>query len=65
MLTKNSKIIIIGVGKVGSSILQTFAQEEFSPIGIEIDQKARMVAIQNIGKNLSRLVEKGKISWKG
>lgn len=62
MLSKNSKIVIIGIGKVGSSILQTFAQQEFSPFGIEIDQGARDRAIQNIEKNLSRLVEKGKIS---
>jgi 3-hydroxybutyryl-CoA dehydrogenase len=62
MISKHSKIKIIGVGKVGSSILQTFAQQGFSPVGIEIDQKAREAAIQNTEKNLSSLVEKGKMS---
>ncbi len=62
MLSNHSKIVIIGIGKVGSSILQTFAQQGFSPLGIEIDQGARDRAIKNIEKNLSRLVEKGKIS---
>jgi 3-hydroxybutyryl-CoA dehydrogenase len=61
MISNYSKITIIGIGKVGSSILQTFAQQGFSPLGIEIDQGARARAIQNIEKNLSRLVEKGKM----
>ena len=62
MISNQSKVKIIGIGKVGASILQAFAQQGFSPVGIEIDQRAREAAPQKIEKNLASLVEKGKIS---
>lgn len=62
MISNQSKVKIIGIGKVGASILQTFAQQGFSPMGIEIDQRARESAPLKIEKNLSSLVEKGKMS---
>jgi 3-hydroxybutyryl-CoA dehydrogenase len=62
MVSTQSKIKIIGTGKVGMSIFQAFAQQGFSPVGIEIDSRARETAIKSIEKNLSSLVEKGKMS---
>ncbi len=62
MISNHAKIKIIGIGKVGASIFQAFAQQGFSPVGIEIDQRTREAAPPKIEKNLASLVEKGKIS---
>ncbi len=62
MFSTQSKIKIIGIGKVGMSIFQAFIQQGFSPVGIEIDPRVRESATKSIEKNLSGLVEKGKIS---
>jgi 3-hydroxybutyryl-CoA dehydrogenase len=61
-ITTDTRVSIIGVGKIGSSILQAFAQSEHKNfIGIDTSQESLDRAIKNIKDNLSKLVERKKI----
>lgn len=60
-IDKNIKIRVIGVGKVGSSIVQAFAQAGFAVKGIDQSGQALELAQQKIDGNLSWLVSKEKI----
>ncbi|MCK9627421.1 MAG: 3-hydroxybutyryl-CoA dehydrogenase [Bacteroidales bacterium] len=55
------KICIIGTGTMGSGIVQTFAQSGFTVVMKGINDKELQSGYRNIEKNLSKLVEKGKI----
>ncbi len=55
------KICIIGTGTMGSGIVQTFAQSGFDVVMKGINDKELQSGYKNIEKNLSKLVEKGKI----
>jgi len=60
-ISKNTKIRILGAGKVGMSIIQAFAQKGFAILGIDINEENLKVGLDKIDKNLSMLVSKGKI----
>lgn len=55
------KICIIGTGTMGSGIVQTFAQSGFDVVMKGINDKELQSGYKNIEKNLSKLVEKGKM----
>jgi len=61
-VTKNIRLKIIGVGKVGMSIVQAFAQSGFSVCGIDIHQEVMDKGQEDVEKNLSMLVSKEKIN---
>jgi len=63
-ITKNLRIGVVGVGKVGTGIVQAFAQAGFNVIGVDINQKNCEKAITAIGQNLEKLVSKKKLSPK-
>jgi len=61
-ITAETRVSIIGVGLIGSSILDAFAQSEYKNfIGIDSSQEGLDKALQAIKDNLSRLVERKKI----
>lgn len=60
-ITKNLKVRIIGVGKVGVSIVQAFAQSGFKIHGIDIDQGNIDRGFESVEQNLEKLVSKGKM----
>jgi len=60
-ITKKTKIVIVGVGKVGTGIVQAFAQAGFEVFGIDIDQKNIQNAMTKIVRNLEELISKGKL----
>ncbi|MDO8723199.1 MAG: 3-hydroxyacyl-CoA dehydrogenase family protein [Syntrophales bacterium] len=60
-ITKDLKIGIVGVGKVGMSIVQAFAQSGFKIHGMDIDQGNIDRGLKSVGQNLESLVSKGKM----
>ncbi len=60
-ITKDLEVKIIGVGKVGGSIVQAFAQSGFKIQGMDIDQGNIDKGFKSIEQNLERLIAKGKI----
>lgn len=60
-ITKDLKIRIVGVGKVGISVVQAFAQAGFKVYGIDIDQGNIDRGLKGIEQNLEKLASKGKI----
>jgi len=60
-ITKDLKPRVIGVGKVGMSIVQAFAQSGFKVYGIDIDQASIDTGMKNVEQNLEKLVSKGRI----
>ncbi len=60
-MTKDLKVKIIGVGKVGMSIVQAFAQSGFKICGMDIDKHNLEEGLKNVERNLEKLVSKGKI----
>ena len=55
-------ITIIGAGTMGNGIAHTFAQKNFNVNLVDVSEKALQKALSIIDKNLSRMVDKGKIS---
>ncbi|NCB97932.1 MAG: 3-hydroxybutyryl-CoA dehydrogenase [Bacteroidia bacterium] len=55
------KICIIGTGTMGSGIVQAFAQSGFDVVMKGINDKELQSGYKNIDRNLSKLVEKGKM----
>ncbi len=64
-ISKDIKVAIVGVGSVGASIVQAFAQSEFTVYGIDIDQKNLDRGLKNIEQDLNNLVLKEKMDRKG
>ena len=61
-ITEGTRVSIIGVGLIGSSILDAFAQSEYNNfIAIDVSQESIDKALQAIKDNLFRLVERKKI----
>ncbi len=56
-----SKICIVGLGHIGMSILQAFAQAEVDVLGIETNQANIDHGLEKVKSNLEMLVNKGKI----
>ncbi|MEE9610540.1 MAG: 3-hydroxyacyl-CoA dehydrogenase NAD-binding domain-containing protein, partial [Desulfatiglandales bacterium] len=63
-ITKDLKIKIIGVGKVGMSIAQAFAQAGFHVYGVDMDQGNMDRGLKRVEQNLEAIVSKGKIEAK-
>ncbi len=63
-ISKDIKVAIVGVGSIGASIVQAFAQSDFSVYGIDIDQKNLDRGLKNIEQNLDNLVLKEKMDHK-
>lgn len=59
--TKETRVRIVGLGKVGMSIAQAFAQAGFSVRGMDADAGSIERGLGKVGKNLEFLVGKGKI----
>ena len=60
-ILKDINLRVVGVGKVGMSIIQAFAQAGFNVVGMDIDQSNIERGRQLTEQNLSKLVGKGKI----
>src|SRR3990167_10394154 len=58
------KIGVVGMGIMGSGIVQVVAQSGFAVVGVELDQGRVDKAISKISAGLAKLVEKGKIDAK-
>jgi len=55
------KIKIVGVGKVGMSIVQAFAQSGFHLQGIDVDPENIQRGLGKTQKNLENMASKGKL----
>jgi 3-hydroxybutyryl-CoA dehydrogenase len=60
-ISKDIKIRIIGVGKVGISIIQALAQSGFRVYGADIDKEIMDKGLKKVVQNLEKLVSKGKM----
>ena len=61
-ITKELKVKIVGVGKVGMSIVQAFAQSGFEIYGVDIDQGNLDRGLKKTKQNLEALASRGKIT---
>lgn len=61
-ISKSMNIGVLGVGKVGMSIVQAFAQAGFQVCGVDIDRANLDLGLQRSSSNLDYLVGKNKIS---
>lgn len=59
--TTETRVGIVGLGKVGMSIAQAFAQAGFHVRGVDADQDSIDRGIERVRKNLDFLVGRGKI----
>ena len=57
-------ITVIGAGTMGNGIAHTFAQNNFSVNLVDISEEALSKSLENISKNLDRMINKEKISLK-
>ena len=55
-------VSVIGAGTMGNGIAHVFAMKDFNVTLIDISQAALEKALATIGKNLDRMVKKGKLS---
>ena len=60
-ITKEMNVKIVGVGKVGMSIVQAFAQSGFKIHGVDIDQGNLDRGLKKTEQNLEALASRGKI----
>lgn len=61
-ISKELRVRIVGIGKVGSGIVETFAQCGFTVYGVDTDKKQIDNALNSIDSDLSKLLEKEKIT---
>jgi 3-hydroxybutyryl-CoA dehydrogenase len=61
-ISKELRLRVVGVGKVGMSIVQAFAQSGFHVQGTDVSQDVMDRGLKGVEKNLEMLVDKGKIS---
>ena len=61
-ISKDSKIRIVGTGKVGMSIVQAFAQKGFEIRGTDVNEDNIKGGLEKVKTNLAKLVSKGKMS---
>jgi len=60
-ITNNLMISVVGIGSVGTGIVQAFAQAGFEVAGIDMDQIKIEGAMTKIGQNLEKLISKGTL----
>jgi len=58
------KVAVIGAGTMGNGIAHVFAMNGHNVKLVDISEEALGRAIETIGKNLDRMVAKGKITAK-
>jgi 3-hydroxybutyryl-CoA dehydrogenase len=61
-ITSETKVRIVGVGKVGMGMIQAFAQSGFRIIGVDLDMAAIDRGVKAVAGNLQELVSKGRVS---
>ena len=61
-INKGLKIRIVGTGKVGTGIVESFAQSGFEVYGIDINKDNIEIAMNKITLDLDNLIAKGKIN---
>lgn len=61
-ISKDIGLKVVGIGKVGMSIVQAFAQHGFSVYGVDLKQEVIDKGLKNVEKNLDGLVSKGKMN---
>ena len=61
-ISKHMALRMIGVGKVGMSIAQAFAQAGFQVLGIDVERGNIDNGLKKVEKNLNTLVSKGKMT---
>lgn len=61
-ISKDVRLIVLGVGKIGMSIVQAFAQKDFSVIGIDVNEANLKNGFEKVKANLHSLNQKGKIT---
>jgi 3-hydroxybutyryl-CoA dehydrogenase len=61
-ITKNSKVRVVGVGKVGMSLVQALAQSGFSPVGVDISEEQIKKGMKELEESLAARVNKGKLT---
>jgi 3-hydroxybutyryl-CoA dehydrogenase len=61
-ISKDISLKVIGVGKVGMSIVQAFAQSGFEVYGTDVNKGIMDQGLKRVEKNLEGLVSKGKIN---
>ena len=59
-ITKEIEIKVVGVGKVGMSIAQAFAQSGFAVRGVDVDSASIDRGLARVERNLEALVAKGR-----
>ncbi len=61
-ISKDIKLRLVGIGKVGISISQAFAQAGFNVYGTDVSQATIDIGLKKAEKNLEGLVSKGKLT---
>ncbi|MFH1349999.1 MAG: 3-hydroxyacyl-CoA dehydrogenase family protein [Pseudomonadota bacterium] len=61
-VSKEMKIKVLGVGKVGMSIVQAFAQAGFKISGVDVNQEMIDRGLKKVEEGLEKLVSKGKFT---
>ncbi len=61
-ISKDIKLRLVGIGKVGISISQAFAQSGFNVYGTDVSQATIDMGLKKAEKNLEGLVSKGKLT---
>lgn len=61
-ISKDIKLRLVGIGKVGISISQAFAQAGFQVYGTDVSQATIDMGLKKVEKNLEGLVSKGKFT---
>lgn len=61
-ISKEISVRLVGVGKVGMSIAQAFAQAGFEICGVDVSQTIIDKGLKSVERNLGNLVSKGKIA---
>ena len=61
-ISKDIKLRLVGIGKVGISISQAFAQSGFKVYGTDVSQATIDMGLKKAEKNLEGLVSKGKLT---
>ncbi len=61
-INKDIRLMVVGVGKVGINITQSFAQQGFNLVGVDINEELIKQGRAQVEKDLEKLVSKEKIS---
>ena len=61
IISRDLSVKVIGVGKVGMSIVQAFAQSGFNVSGVDVEQEIIDKGLKKTKENLEMLVSKDKM----